>query len=46
MTRGSVVEPRVVAFERAAQNHNMEPEQAADNIHSAAKKLKEQGPIQ
>ncbi|MBV9172796.1 MAG: hypothetical protein JOZ81_22225 [Chloroflexi bacterium] len=32
-------------LKRAAQNHNMEPEQAADNIHSAAKKLKEEGTI-
>jgi hypothetical protein len=32
-------------LKRAAQNHDMEPEQAADNIHSSAKQLKEQGLI-
>lgn len=32
-------------LKRAAQNSNIEPEQVADNIHSSAKKLKEQGSI-
>ena len=32
-------------LEKAAENHGLEVEQAADNIHSAAKKLKEQGRI-
>jgi len=30
---------------RAASNHDLEVEQAADNIHAAAKKLKEEGSI-
>jgi hypothetical protein len=30
---------------RAAQNHGLEVEQTADNIHSAARKLKEEGSI-
>lgn len=32
-------------LKRAAQNHNIEVEQAADNIHNSAKQLKEQGTI-
>jgi hypothetical protein len=32
-------------LKRAAQNHDMEVEQAADNIHSSAKQLKDQGVI-
>ena len=30
---------------RAAQNHNLEVEQTADNIHTAAKQMKEAGQI-
>ena len=30
---------------QAAQNHGLEVEQAADNIHSSAKQMKEQGSI-
>lgn len=30
---------------RAASNHELEVEQAADNIHNAAKQLKESGQI-
>ncbi len=29
-------------LKRAAQNHNMDPEQAADNIHAAAKQQRDQ----
>ena len=32
-------------LKQAAQNHDIEVEQAADNIHASAKKLKEQGAI-
>jgi hypothetical protein len=32
-------------LQRAAQNHNLEVEQTADNIHDSAKKLKEAGTI-
>jgi hypothetical protein len=33
-------------LKRAAKAANIEPEQAADNIHAAAKELKEEGKIQ
>ncbi len=32
-------------LKKAAQNHNLEVEQVADNIHSSAKQLKDQGKI-
>ena len=32
-------------LKRAAQNHNLEVEQTADNIHDSAKQLKEAGKI-
>jgi hypothetical protein len=32
-------------LKRAATNHGLEVEQTADNIHSSAKELKEQGKI-
>jgi hypothetical protein len=33
-------------LKRAAKAANIEPEQAADNLHAAAKELKEEGKIQ
>jgi hypothetical protein len=32
-------------LKRAAQNHDLEVEQAADNIHDSARQLKQQGAI-
>ena len=32
-------------LKRAAQNHDLEVEEAADNIHAAARQLKQQGAI-
>jgi hypothetical protein len=32
-------------LKQAAENHNLEVEQAADNIHHSAKQLKDQGAI-
>ncbi len=32
-------------LQKAAQNHDLEVEQAADNIHDAARKLKQAGQI-
>lgn len=32
-------------LKKAAQNHDMEVEQAADNIHASARQLKQQGKI-
>jgi predicted nucleic acid-binding Zn-ribbon protein len=32
-------------LKQAAQNHDMQVEEAADNIHRSAKELKEQGAI-
>jgi hypothetical protein len=32
-------------LKKAAQNHNLEVEQTADNIHNAAKQLKEAGKV-
>lgn len=32
-------------LKKAAENHNMETEQAADNIHNIARSLKEAGQI-
>lgn len=32
-------------LKHAAQNHDLEVEQAADNIHDSAKQLKQQGSI-
>ena len=32
-------------LKRAARNHGMETEQAADNIHDAARKMKQAGQI-
>lgn len=32
-------------LKRAAENHGLEVEQAADNIHDAARQLKQQGAI-
>lgn len=32
-------------LKRAAQNHDLEVEEAADNIHASARKLKQEGSI-
>jgi hypothetical protein len=32
-------------LKRAAQNHDLEVEEAADNIHASARKLKQEGAI-